>query len=214
MRATRKPIGNRVPACFDLLGHVASAPSPDAFSAERSFMWRVEMTKLIELIPGVAIFAEMGEFAGFSVESQRYIRRSLDVASGNARAIERWSGDLNEGDAVRAQAHIYRRLDQMRAMLRQAACKGQSGFLNLLIGLSTFDLESGDLDGFDPYRFLYERLLGSRARPWLPSAFCAVALLPQVKPIRRIGLLKTLGDSAVGPWSEREPAFYPEQIDA
>ena len=103
----------------------------------------------------------------------------------------------------------------MRAMLGQGpAHRRQSAFLTRLIELSTFDLDSGDLDGFAPYRFLYERLLGGRARPWLPSAFCAAVLMPQVKPIRRIGLLTTLGDAAVAPWSKQEPGFYPEQIDA
>lgn len=173
------------------------------------------MTKQIELIPGVAIFTEIGEFAGFSMESQRYIRRSLDVASGSARAIERWSDGPNEGNAVRAQAQTYRQLGEIRAMVEQAPTGGRQGaFLTPLIDLSSFDLDSGDLDGFAPYRFLYERLLGSRVRPWLPSAFSAVALMPHVKPIRRVGLLCSLGEAAVARWSEREPRFYPEHIDA
>jgi hypothetical protein len=173
------------------------------------------MTKQIELTRGVAIFTEIEEFAGFSFESQRYIRRSLDVASTDTQAIARWSDSAQERSTVRAQAHIYRHLDQMRALLGQRPAHGrQSAFLPLLIELTKFDVESGELDGFAPYRFLYERLLGSRVRPWLPSAFCAVALMPQVKPIRRIGLLNTMGDAAIGPWSDQEPVFHPEQIDA
>ena len=140
---------------------------------------------------------------------------SEDIGSGDGEAIERWSECPQERGAVRAQVQIYRRLDPLRAMLRQAPANlRQSEFLTPLIELSAFDLDSGELDGFAPYRFLYERLLGSRARPWLPSAFCAAVLMPQVKPIRRIGLLSSLGDAAIAPWSKQEPGFYPEQIDA
>lgn len=173
------------------------------------------MTKQIEMSPGVAIFSEIEEFAGFSIESQYYIRRSLDVASGEPQAIERWLYGGQGSRAVRAQAQIYGCLDQMRAMLElPRAHQRQSAFLTLLIELSAFDLGSGDLDGFAPYRFLYERLLGSLSRPWLPSAFCAAALMPQVKPMRRISLLSTLGDAVVVPWPEQEPSFRPERIDA
>jgi hypothetical protein len=173
------------------------------------------MSNRNEFNRGVAIFTEMEEFAGFSMESQRYIRRSLDIAGGDPRAIARWSQDRHERSAVEAQAQIYERLNQMRGWLRKGfAHERQSAFLALLIELSSFDLDSGELDGFAPFRFLYERLLGSRVRPWLPSAFCAVALLPEVKPMRRACLLSTLGDAAIASWSKKEPAFHPEQIAA
>jgi hypothetical protein len=116
---------------------------------------------------------------------------------------------------VEAQAQAYRWLGHLRAALgKRLAQERQSAFLALLIQLSIFDLNSGELDGFPSYRFLYERLLGSRIRPWLPSAFCAVALLPQVKPMRRASLLSTLGDAAVASWSQHEPGFHPEQTAA
>ena len=67
------------------------------------------MTKQIESSHGVAIFTEIGEFAGFSIESQHYIRRSIDIASGDAQAIVRWSENAQERSAVRLQAQSYRR---------------------------------------------------------------------------------------------------------
>jgi hypothetical protein len=173
------------------------------------------MTNQVVLTRGVSIFGEIQEFAGFSIESKHYIRRSIDVASGDAQAIERWSNGPQDRDAIRAQAHIYRSLVPLRTRVEEGLSKGRhSEFLPLLIELSAFDLDSGDLDGFPPYRFLYERLLGSRVRPWLPSAFCAVAVMPQMKPIRRIGLLSTLGEAIVARWSQQEPSFHPEQIEA
>ena len=217
MPDTLRPIECRVSVWLGLrLLAQFSVPWPDAVAESRwSPFWIDAMTTQIELIHGMTIFTEIKEFAGFSIESQRYIRRSLDIGSGDVRAIERWSECPQERSEVRAQEQIYRQLDLLRAILRQAPANvRQSEFLTPLIELSTFDLDSGELDGFASYRFLYERLLGSRARPWLPSAFCAVALMPQVKPVRRIGLLSTLGDAVVATWSACEPSFYPEQIDA
>lgn len=162
-----------------------------------------------------AIFTEIEEFAGFSIESQQYIRRSLDVASGETQAIERWLDSPRDRGAIPEHMQVYRFLDQLRVTLgKRTARQHQGAFLRLLIELSSFDLGNGDLDGFAPYRFLYERLLGSRARPWLPSAFCAAVLMPQVKPMRRVRLLSTLGDAVVAPWSEKEPSFHPELIAA
>ena len=72
------------------------------------------------------------------------------------------------------------------------------------------------LDSFSAYRFLYERLLGAQCRPWLPAAFCAAAALPQIRPERRKMLLQSLSEAAATApgWSEREPAFFPEKIEA
>jgi len=62
---------------------------------------------------------------------------------------------------------------------------------------------------------LYERLLGADIRPWLPSAFCAAAALPQIRPERRKKLLQSISEAAATApgWSTREPAFYPEWVD-
>ena len=53
-------------------------------------------------------------------------------------------------------------------------------------------------------------------RPWLPAAFCAAAALPQMRPARRKVLLQSLSEAAATApgWSEREPCFYPEKVEA
>jgi hypothetical protein len=172
------------------------------------------MTKQLNISQGVVIFAEIQEFAGFSPEAQHYIRRSLEVASGDRTAIERCSNNPHERIQVRAQFEQYSWLTHMRRMLAERRPTDEGALLSLLTDLTSFDLRSGDLDCFAAYRFLYERLLGARAREWLPSAFCAAALLPSVKPIRRFALLASIGEAALLPWPDREPCFFPEQIVA
>jgi hypothetical protein len=68
--------------------------------------------------------------------------------------------------------------------------------LGKLVRLTAFDLAQEKLTGFSSYRFLYERLLGADVRPWLPSAFCAAAALPQIRPERRKKLLQSISEAA------------------
>ena len=171
------------------------------------------MTQL-NAFQGMAIFAEIQEFTSLSVEAQYYIRRSLDIARGDQPSIERWTRDSHARSAIHAQIQLYRRLDELRAMLGECRPTGDGALLSLLIELTSFDLGSGDLDGFGAYRFLYERLLGGRARDWLPSAFCAAAMMPHVRPMRRIALLRSLSEAAVARWVDTEPRFFPKQIAA
>src|SRR3546814_2817960 len=84
-----------------------------------------------------------------------------------------------------------------------------------LVAMSAFDLGQGRLSTFSSYRFLYERLIGAGARPWLPAAFCAAASLPHLHPDKRRILLRSISEAAataIG-WSNREPSFYPEWVD-
>lgn len=89
------------------------------------------------------------------------------------------------------------------------------GFIGTLTRISGFDLGQDRLTSFGAYRFLYERLLGAHARPWLPAAFCAAALLPQIHPGKRRALLQSISEAvATAPgWSAREPSFFPEWVD-
>jgi hypothetical protein len=84
-----------------------------------------------------------------------------------------------------------------------------------LVTMSAFDLGQDRLQSFGAYRFLYERLLGAGARPWLPGAFCAAAALPHLHPERRRVLLQSISEAAATApgWSTREPAFFPEWVD-
>jgi hypothetical protein len=56
----------------------------------------------------------------------------------------------------------------------------------------------------------------AKARPWLPAAFCGAAALPRISPAWRKMLLQSLSEAAATApgWSEREPCFYPEKVEA
>ena len=165
---------------------------------------------------GSIAIAELKEFASFDSASQRYIRRSLDVAFGRADALSLWSRDMVEQAGILAQSKVYAILPELRA-----AVPGDSGlepldrFLGKLIRITAFDLGQGRLSSFGAYRFLYERLVGSAARPWFPSAFCASATLPHLHPARRKALLQSISEAAATApgWSGRAPVFYPEWVE-
>ena len=88
-------------------------------------------------------------------------------------------------------------------------------YMGKLLRIAAFDLAQGRLTCFSSFRFLYERLLGADARPFLPSAFCAAAALPQIQPDRRKHLLQSISEAAATApgWSAREPSFYPEWVE-
>ena len=165
---------------------------------------------------GVLLLSEMKEFAGFPKATQRYIRRSLDVAYGRSNPIETWSRDECETASIRAQARFYKQLDHLRHNVPDDSGLDMiEPFLGLLVTLVAFDLGQDRLPSFAAYRFLYERLLGAGARPWLPAAFCAASALPHLHPDRRRLLLQSISESAATApgWSNREPIFWPEWVE-
>jgi len=169
--------------------------------------------------------AEMKEFAGFSAATQRYIRRSLDVGlerhDAMARwsrddAMARWSRDTVETASIRAQAHVYDRIPELRALVPDdSGLDAMEPFMAPLMSLSAFDLGQGRLTSFSAYRFLYERLIGAEVRPWLPAAFCAAAALPHLHPDLRRKLLQSISEAAAtaSGWSNRQPAFFPQWVE-
>lgn len=165
---------------------------------------------------GLMTLAEIKEFAGFTAASQRYIRRSLDVAFDRKDAIALWSRDVVEAASINAQYLFYDRLPEIRALVPDSsAIADAEPFLAPLVSVSAFDLGQSRLDGFSAYRFLYERLIGPEARPWLPVAFCAAASMPHLQPDRRKLLLQSISEAvATAPgWSKRAPQFYPEWVE-
>ncbi len=165
---------------------------------------------------GAITLAEMREFASFSASTQRYIRRSLDIGLHRRDAMKLWSRDMVEEASIRAQARVYGRLDEIKAMVPDDSGLEQvEPFMAPLVTVSAFDLGQDRLGTFSAYRFLYERLIGAGARPWLPGAFCAAASLPHLHPEKRRVLLQSISEAAataVG-WSNREPSFYPEWVE-
>jgi len=165
---------------------------------------------------GAITLAEMREFASFSASTQRYIRRSLDIGLHRRDAMKLWSRDIIEEASIRAQARVYCRLDEIKSMVPDDSGLEQvEPFMAPLVTVSAFDLGQDRLGSFSAYRFLYERLIGAGARPWLPGAFCAAASLPHLHPEKRRALLQSISEAAataVG-WSNREPSFYPEWVE-
>ena len=165
---------------------------------------------------GAITLAELREFASFPSATQRYIRRSLDIGLHRRDAMKLWSRDMVEEASIRAQARIYGRLDEIKAHVPDDSGLDQvEPFMAPLVTVSAFDLGQDRLPSFPAYRFLYERLLGAGARPWLPGAFCAAASLPHLHPEKRRLLLQSISEAAataVG-WSNREPTFYPEWVE-
>ncbi|MFZ5749366.1 MAG: hypothetical protein ACOY45_17115 [Pseudomonadota bacterium] len=165
---------------------------------------------------GAMTLAEMKEFAGFSAATQRYVRRALDIGLDRDDALARWSRDVVEAASIRAQAHMYERLPEIRALIPDDSGLEQvERFLAPLVTVSAFDLGQGRLTSFSAYRFLYERLVGAEVRPWLPSAFCAAAALPHLHPDLRRRLLQSISEAAAtaSGWSNRQPAFFPQWVE-
>ena len=161
--------------------------------------------------------AELREFASFAPCEQRYIKRSLDVGLGRQDAFKLWARDAAERASIRSQYVVYQELKALRENCPDdAALDGIAEFMGKLLRVTAFDLAQERLTSFSAYRFLYERLLGAGVRPFLPSAFCGAAALPQIRPERRKGLLQSLSESAATApgWSDRQPAFYPEFVEA
>jgi hypothetical protein len=165
---------------------------------------------------GTLAIAELKEFASFDEEAQRYIRRSLDIAFVRADALTLWPRNQLELVSIRAQASVYKRLHDIRRTIPVDPGLDQlEPFLAPLVRVTSFDLGQGQLNSFAAYRFLYERLIGATARPWLPAAFCAAAALPNLNPQKRAMLLQSISEAAVtaAGWSPSEPVVYPEWVD-
>ncbi|MDF7773752.1 hypothetical protein P1X14_00705 [Sphingomonas sp. AOB5] len=165
---------------------------------------------------GAMTLAEMKEFASFAAATQRYIRRSLDIGLERDDAMVRWSRDVVEAASIRAQARMYDRLTEIRALLPDdSALDAIEPFMAPLVTVTAFDLSQGRLTNFSAYRFLYERLVGAEVRPWLPAAFCSAAALPHLHPDLRRKLLQSISEAAAtaSGWSNRQPAFFPQWVE-
>ena len=162
------------------------------------------------------MLGEMKLFASFSAAEQRYIRRSLDVGLPRGDAVACWARNSAEAASIEAQGRRYRMLDLIRACVPDDEAPAEAeAFRASLITLSVSDLVEGKLASFDAYRFLYERLVGPEARPWLVSAFCAAAAQPGIHPELRKQLLQSIPvmDVIAAGWSILAPLFYPEWVE-
>ena len=162
------------------------------------------------------MIAEMREFASFTAAEQRYIRRSLDIGLSRCDAFRIWGRTQGETAAIRSQYVAYQELKTLRRSIpSESGFDAIEDFIGKITRVAAFDLAQERIECFSAFRFLYERLLGAESRPWLPSAFCAAAALPQIRPERRKMLLQSLSEAAATApgWSDRAPSFYPEFIE-
>lgn len=165
---------------------------------------------------GELTLSEMREFATFSAREQRYIRRSIDIALDKKEVFTLWARDREEEASIREQRAVYSTLgDLCKIMPEEFETDMIGSFLAPLISLTAFDLAQEHIICFCAYRFLYERLFGALVRPWLPSAFCAAAAMPNLEPEYRKQLLQSISQAAATApgWSELEPVFVPEWVE-
>lgn len=164
---------------------------------------------------GIQVLCEMEEFAEIPPAGQRYIRRSLDVA------FQRWDrlGETTRNDAeaeiIEGQIELYSRLDEIRAAIPVDNDEDRAvRFMSLAADLTSFDLAHEKIRSFAAYRFLYERLLGATARPWLLPVFLMCVTLARLCPSLRTELLRSVDEqSAADTHSAAEPRFIPEWVD-
>jgi hypothetical protein len=117
--------------------------------------------------------AEIIEFGSFSACSQRYIRRSLDIADKDPESMVRYSRSLSESESIAEQRILYLMLPKIKQLIPQDnELSSIDPFIGSLAKISIFDISQGALSSFNEYRFLYERLISSSIRKWLPSVYC------------------------------------------
>jgi hypothetical protein len=160
---------------------------------------------------------EMREFATFSPKAQRYIKRALDVANYNKDTYKRWCRDEEEELSIEIHFSVYKMIDTVIDLIpdnTDTQFEVTTDFFGNLTCVAIFDISQYGIDSFDSFRFLYERLFGSKVHPYLPAVFVAAATLPVHIVDKRIYLLQSLPIEVVQTtrWSETEPLFFPTWI--
>ena len=163
-----------------------------------------------------ATIGEMREFASFEPNEQRYIKRSLHIGLARSDAFKTWGRREDESVSIRRQYVVYQDLKSVRALVPEDGAVGDvERFVSKVLRIAVFDLEQEGIESFSAFRFLYERLIGAKARPYLPAVLCGAAALPTIRPAQRKLWLQSLSEAAATApgWSTRAPAFYPERIE-
>lgn len=160
--------------------------------------------------------AEMREFASFTPDEQRYIKRSLDIGLARGDAFKLWGRGERDCIAIRRQYVAYRDVIALRELVPSSNAPSEiESFMGSAVRMAAFDLGQEQIGSFSAFRFLYERLIGAKVRNYLPSVFCAASALPQIEPEQRKVLLQSLSEAAAmaAGWSDRAPSFFPEYVE-
>lgn len=157
------------------------------------------------------VAAEMADYAGFSPAARLYIAMILDCVLERDAWRDRWRPRIRPHVADRALANIAVQRELRTRLHRFWACGEGDAEFTPLVMTSSWDLAMADLNGFAPYRFLYERVFGMQVRPLLPSTFAAAALLPHHPIALRMALLSSLTQEAIAACNQASaPAFFPD----
>src|SRR4029453_19083926 len=134
---------------------------------------------------GDRILREMEDFGQMPVAAQRYIRRSLQVRFKHPASLGELARSPAEADSIARQISLYDRIDAViEAIPVDDDVASVTRFTSLIAPLIAFDIGERKLDSFAALGFLYERLLGAAARPWLPAFFMLVVIRPELAPHR------------------------------
>ena len=159
---------------------------------------------------GSRLIEQLREFTSFTRQSQRFICCSLDTAFAPDISPTHWARNAAEADAIAAQKQVYKALPSIRASIpRDCAPVDAEAFLYPLMEMTAFDISCAKIASFAQYRFLYERLVGARVRPWLATPFLAAVSLPYIPGGVRHALIATAGDALADEWPQEEPAYWP-----
>lgn len=154
---------------------------------------------------------EQEEFSQFDLDTQQFITCSLLLATSPEEGLPLAARNLG-GPVALAQADIYRMLEGARSKLPKSFAQWEMvEFFGYALAPSAFDLSLGKLTAFDAYRFLYERILGGGARPWLPSLYIAAATAPSVpRDISRRAVEQFPWEAEIDrDWHTLDPLFMP-----
>ena len=164
-------------------------------------------------LKGSRLIEELREFTSFTRQSQRFICASLDTAFCPDFSPTQWARNDNEAETIAAQKQVYKALSSIRSAIpHDCAPVDAEAFLYPLMEMTAFDISCAKIASFSQYRFLYERLVGARVRPWLATAFMAAVSLPYIPADVRQALIATAEDGLADDWSHAEPVYWPRWL--
>lgn len=135
----------------------------------------------------------------FDTEFLDYARRALEMAGIETDPKLKETKPVRHSllHAISEQQFYYRELQ--KAVPQSLAHWEQSQFMRIAHRCALWDLDWGAIKSYAQFEFLYARILGSDAIPFLPSVFAAAALAPNLDQEFGRALLRTLPD-----WFDRD----------
>lgn len=152
---------------------------------------------------------ERAEWRAFDAGERRYILARLhgllNPVGGDPQVVTY----LLDGDYYLVLAEARRLLPKSGALWELQAFMGHA------TAVAVRDVMWGQLQSFSAFRFLHERTLGARSRPYLPMMFLSAVASPGVADKFRLKYLErvTLADVCLDSIETGECCFIPEIAD-